>query len=110
MPRRARLYLAPLEDRLTPSGWLDTSFGSGGIANLGAFSTGTPLGVVGLPDGKIVVRTDTMRDVVGIDRLNPDGSFDATFAGGSGRFRMPFSPDFFVLGGVAAAPDGSIVF
>ena len=67
--------------RLTADGRLDTAFGTGGLATIPASETAFPKGIAIQPDGRIVV-AGTFENSVGIVRLNPDGSLDASFGTG----------------------------
>ena len=94
----ARLRLTTLEDRLTPAGWLDPTFGSGGVAPAGLpptqeHSSGR---MATMPDGHIVVVSNNQ-----VTRLNADGSPDLTF-GTRGSVTLA-SPSL----AVAAGPGGT---
>jgi uncharacterized delta-60 repeat protein len=104
--------------RLNGDGSLDRSFGTGGEA---LFTFGMPSGAGDFEmasslaleaDGKLVVAGDAYQPNArtaefGLARLNPDGSFDATFAGG-GRITTSFGEEAFARS-VALTPDGKIV-
>ncbi len=70
--------------RYNPDGTLDGTFGAGGLRliDISGGSTDQALGLAVQPDGKIVVAGDDGKDFV-VVRLNPDGSNDVTFGGGT---------------------------
>jgi uncharacterized delta-60 repeat protein len=70
--------------RVLANGTLDPSFGQGGIVTTPIGLTATPDAVALQADGKIVITGDatTSTGVVATERLNPDGSLDATFGSG----------------------------
>jgi uncharacterized delta-60 repeat protein len=81
-----RLALEYLEARENPSGGLlDPTFGVGGVVHLPTTTDGVPLAVAVQPDGKAVVVGQIARPhsssatSITVQRLNPDGSLDATF-------------------------------
>lgn len=100
--------------RVTPSGGLDPSFGSGGTSTLSIspeFDLGQALALQ--PNGKIVVAGqagitgDGTGDLV-VARFGPSGAPDTGF--GSGGFtRRSLSPGADGAGGVALQADGNIV-
>lgn len=91
--------------RYTPTGALDTSFGSNGTVTTPLSPNGTPMwyGVVVQPDGKVVVKANTG---IGVElaRYRGDGTLDETF-GESGHVALmrPFSATSLVL-----QPDGKL--
>ena len=115
MPRSA-FRVESLEDRLTPSGGLDASFGTGG-AVVTTITGGNDGGyaVAVQPDGKVVVAgaindpaaTPYIQNAI-VLRYNPDGTPDATF-GTAGR--VVFGTNSFEerWNAVALQPDGKIV-
>ncbi len=104
MPRRptTRLRLTTLEDRLTPAGGLDSSFGTNGIVTTAPGHSQSSQFVLTQPDGHILL--------VGADRLtryNADGSVDTTFGtGGSVSEVVPGRGGS--LGSAVVGPDGKI--
>jgi uncharacterized delta-60 repeat protein len=90
--------------RLTPQGWLDRTFGSGGIATVPDWY-GVNGTAIQPTDGKIVV-AGTGASIV---RLNADGSADSTFgSGGLDLLQVGGTGD--AANGVAIQPeDGRIV-
>ncbi len=80
--------------RYTPNGQLDTTFGSGGVAQTGVLASA----VAPEPDGKILVggvtnTTGSFPRGYGVTRLNPDGTPDVGFgAGGTAQVANPASP------------------
>jgi uncharacterized delta-60 repeat protein len=92
-------------------GDLDPTFGQGGIARVdyGGHDNGEALAVQ--PDGKILVSGRASlpgQDAIGMARLNPDGSLDASFGNGGRVFVQPFG-SFFSVEDLALQPDGKIV-
>ncbi len=77
--------------RYLPSGQLDQTFGSGGLAQTGFTDFGFgPTGVAVQPDGKIVWVGDTTTQVTGGDitdfaiaRFNANGTLDSSFGNGA---------------------------
>jgi len=96
---------------LTPSGSLDSSFGTAGIARIATGSQSVmPLQALRQPDGKLVVvgstagRTQTLVAV----RLNADGSLDQAFgSGGIASTAITTACDGCTT--AALTPDGDIV-
>jgi uncharacterized delta-60 repeat protein len=94
--------------QLTPNGPIDTTFGTSGFQFISfgsspstynqTFAVGMAIG----PDGKIVAVGDTSTNgsdnVIGVARLNPNGSLDTSF-NGTGTAIVAFHP-----GGAASTP------
>jgi uncharacterized delta-60 repeat protein len=110
--------------RLNPNGSRDTSFGWNGLVMTDFFGQrDQALGLVLLPDGKLVAGGYSTRDSTGLDfalaRYNPNGSLDHTFGIGGraiadywGRadamFKLALQPDGKLVGaGIATRPDGT---
>lgn len=123
----ARIAVEPLEDRTTPAaGFLDPTFGTGGLAITGFPLQGTFLAnaeahaIAVQLDGKIVIAGSTPNLTVApgtddldmfVARLNPDGSLDTTFGNG-GKVQIPFQGggnNMDEANAVAIQPDGRIV-
>jgi uncharacterized delta-60 repeat protein len=121
-PRRTRLFVEGMEDRLTPAaGQLDPTFGTGGVVTT---NIGGPTQVSGRaavatqPDGKVVA-VGTSTDAyaggnrVAVVRYNADGSLDPTFGTGGevvltfATATAPVTPS--TAGGVAVDAAGRIV-
>ncbi|MDD5333965.1 MAG: hypothetical protein PHS32_09475 [Rhodoferax sp.] len=69
--------------RFNTDGSVDTSFGTGGLVNLGFGTDSAGERVLALPDGKILVAcmVGGAGGDLGLARLNSDGSLDVTFDG-----------------------------
>ncbi len=109
MPRRptARLRLTSLEDRLTPAGGLDPTFGTGGVVNISPGNSGVRPSVVAQPDGHLLVVTGSGPHGTQVTRYNADGSLDAAFGtGGSVSDLVPGSRA--IVNDVAVGPDGKL--
>lgn len=93
---------------LGPNGWLDGSFGSGGVSTaLGAsFETRRPGASLGLVGSRAVAAWTEQGQVV-LRRLNPDGSLDGGFGGG-GTARIDFGIPVDTVR-IAVQGDGRIV-
>jgi uncharacterized delta-60 repeat protein len=94
--------------RFTPSGSLDSSFGTGGRATTD-FSGGSVDRAFGLAlqaDGKIVVAGDSDANFA-VARYNPDGSLDATFGAGGKLITTFGGAD--QASSLGIQPDGKIV-
>ena len=101
--------------RLTPTGRLDTSFGTGGSVVIpmdpdSGMDSASALGLT--PDGRIVLagvtaRAETSFDVA-VMRLTPTGALDTTF-GGDGRAELALGTGAWVeiVRSLLVAPDGS---
>ena len=112
MPRRpaTRLRLTNLEDRLTPAGGLDTSFGTGGIVTTAPGGYGTPSSVAAQPDGHLLVLAPSVSPgstVMALTRYNADGSLDTAF-GTNGVVPAAGGVDL-VAPNLAVQADGKIV-
>ena len=99
--------------RLTPSGALDTSFGSGGVAPVPFPGKAYAEDVVLQPDGKIVVVGGTigaLRDLdnAAVARVNADGSTDTSFGGGT-VVVTDFSGSFDSFQSVVLLSNGEII-
>jgi uncharacterized delta-60 repeat protein len=108
--------------RCNPDGSLDTAFGSGGIVVL-PLSQGNGAQAVALqPDGKILaagsaeftVKKGTSIVEWAVVRLNPNGSLDTTFGGGTGEVFTAFAaassnPPSAIVYALALQSDGKIV-
>jgi uncharacterized delta-60 repeat protein len=99
---------------LNPQGALDPSYGGGSgwsRLDLGP-SVDTAYAVALQPDGKIVVAGETIAagniDMAVARLLNPEGTFDSSYGGGSGWSRLDFGGDDRGRA-VALQPDGKIV-
>jgi uncharacterized delta-60 repeat protein len=98
-----------------PAGTLDPSFGSGGKQMLD-FNASTDIAnaVAVQPDGKLVVvglsyvNNDYSKEDFALARLNPDGSFDASFGAG-GKVKTDFPGLAAVASSVVLQPDGKIL-
>ena len=103
--------------RLTATGAVDSSFNGGHPVIIALGQGATPAaeghGVAIAPDGRIVVAgfaTDMAgNDQIMVVRLNPDGSTDATFNGGSPLLTHVGSGALSDLSAVAVRSDGRIV-
>lgn len=118
MTRRpaSRLRFTRLEDRLTPAGNLDPTFGAGGVAVVPPAveahwayydSFSSPLIVV-QSDGKILVAKEVGVDRpehIQVSRLNPDGTPDTTF-GTAGTALV--GTDIGGVVGLAVGPGGTV--
>jgi uncharacterized delta-60 repeat protein len=108
--QRSGFYAA----QLTPSGSLDASFGSGGIAQIAAnIALSRVEQVVRQPDGKLVVVGEGDGSVVNklrfpvvvLARLNADGSIDQSFGNG-GFAQLPIQDSCGGCTGLALLPSG----
>ena len=109
MARRptTRLRVTSLEDRLTPAGGLDSSFGTGGVvvSPLGDYSTRPS--VLAQPDGHILVVNGAGAHGTQITRYNADGSLDTAF--GDGGTVNDLAPGLTTaLYDAAVGPDGKV--
>jgi uncharacterized delta-60 repeat protein len=104
-PARKGFYAA----ELTPTGALDPSFGSRGIARLTVGSHLTPVELLRQDDGKLVVVASTgpAKQLV-VLRINADGGLDQTFGSG-GVATSPIAAACDACTPAALAPDGDIV-
>ncbi|MGL6076999.1 MAG: hypothetical protein ACRC8S_22820, partial [Fimbriiglobus sp.] len=101
----AKLSLTNLEDRLTPTGWLDPDFGTSGIVDTGLVTDLMTSKVEGLPDGDILVYGVNQQNLAEVIRYNSDGSKDTAF-GVNGSAILRDSPLFAV--DIKSSPDGKI--
>ncbi|MDJ0770626.1 MAG: choice-of-anchor Q domain-containing protein [Ilumatobacter sp.] len=95
----------PAIARFDVNGALDATFGTGGIVTVDL--NGAAKAVALHADGKIVVGWEDNDDDVGVLRLLPDGTPDATF-GTAGIFSVPRGGNTWVSD-VVVQPDGKIV-
>jgi uncharacterized delta-60 repeat protein len=106
------MRLERLEDRLTPSASLDTTFGAGGLAltHFGSFSNDQAQAVAIQSDGKIVIVGSTANPGTdfGVIRYNADGSLDTSFGKG-GKVSTDFAGGMDVARAVVIQADGKIV-
>src|SRR5438067_6599783 len=106
---RPALRAEALEDRLTPAGGLDPTFGTGGKLTASPGPTvNVVLHVVVQPDGKFLVAGENPSYDFSVTRLNPDGSPDPTFAGGLGT-AIDFAGASDFVDAMTLQPDGRIV-
>lgn len=101
--------------RHTPSGVLDTNFGSGGKVDINASATANgsseARALIALPDGKLLVAGYAFgpgNSEFLVMRLNANGSPDTTF-GGSGIVRTPVGTGEDMANAMVRQPDGRIV-
>src|SRR4051812_23612593 len=99
MNSKTALRVESLEDRLTPAGQLDASFGTGGVVSFANQSVQTLLSPA--PDGDTFVSVSG-----GVERLNPDGAPDPAF--GTGGF-APLPAGATDSSGVYALRDGGVL-
>jgi uncharacterized delta-60 repeat protein len=96
--------------RLNPNGSPDTTFDGDGTA---VIDIGPMIDQAGdallQPDGKIVVAGSTQGGGIGVARLNPNGSPDATFGGGDGKTNVEVGAEATFGFAVARAPNGRII-
>lgn len=93
--------------RLTPTGALDTSFGTGGVATIATTITTTGANVAIGPSGTIVAEGQTQQrqgSTMVLTRLTAAGLPDPTFAGG-----VPISTPFASGSHLVAGADGRVV-
>jgi uncharacterized delta-60 repeat protein len=90
--------------RITPSGGLDSTFGTNGRVDGAGGGGATPSSVLIQPDGKIVVVGGCFLQLC-VDRYNPNGSPDITFGGAGSITGAVFSD----IGTAALQGDGGIV-
>ena len=109
--------------RLNPNGTVDTSFGNHGIVRLfptqgdyTGFSQAAASDVKIQTDGKLVIGGEGGPGEVQVVRLNPNGSFDASFGSGgvaSFSFQLPAGTSATrtqaEVGQIALQPDGKLV-
>jgi uncharacterized delta-60 repeat protein len=108
-----RLRVEPLEDRLTPAaGQLDPTFGSGGLATLGANGAAA---LTALPDGGAAVVFEDLGNTgsIQVERFRPDGTPDPAFGtNGFATFPAQHAPGSASSSNslaVTAQPDGRVV-
>src|SRR3954470_19985474 len=113
--RSPRLAVLALEDRRTPAGLLDPTFGGGDgtteLGNLANYYSADSRCVAVQPDGKIVAAgvIDSPTGKQGlVFRLNVDGGLDTSFSN-DGYFITQFGGRQTYLQGIAVQPDGKIV-
>ena len=96
-------------ERLNANGSIDTSFANAHSAYVTVGNTGTRAAAVGLqPDGRIVVGGNFNNHIL-IERYNQDGSFDLTFAGGTGALSIiPPAGDSTYLSRLVIEANGTI--
>ncbi|MGL6076631.1 MAG: hypothetical protein ACRC8S_20950, partial [Fimbriiglobus sp.] len=98
----AKLSLTNLEDRLTPTGWLDPDFGTSGIVDTGLVNSQGKLAM--MPDGDILaygLNSDSHPTLV---RFNPDGTKDTAF-GNNGTFSID---ETLIISDLKVASNGDI--
>src|SRR5580658_3383074 len=98
---------------MAQAGQLDPTFGTGGIftTNFTEEDTTIAIAVALQSDGKIVVGgavPNGISQIVGLVRLNTNGSLDTTFGSG-GIVSNTFGIEFAQVYGVAILPDGKIL-
>jgi uncharacterized delta-60 repeat protein len=98
---------------LSPEGTLDLSYGGGSgksVADLGGDDIGTAVALQ--PDGKIVVAGQSIvggsSDFAVARLLNPQGTFDPSYGGGSGKSLTDFG-GYDEAAAVALQPDGKML-
>ena len=109
MPRRptTRLRLTPLEDRLTPAGGLDPTFGTGGVVTITPGNSGARPSVVAQSDGHLLVVTGNGPHGTQVTRYNADGSLDTGF-GTAGTVGDLVPGSRAIVNDVAVGPDGKL--
>lgn len=99
--------------RYNSDGSLDSSFGQPlGYARINIQAADLSYSVAIQPDGKILIGglDDYFGDSDGvIARLNPDGTTDTSFGGGSGYFTLNVSSEYDAFLKIMVQPDGRIV-
>lgn len=93
--------------RLTPAGAVDPSFGSGGVATIGAAGSTSGYDIALGTGGTIVAAAQSQvgsASATLLTRLTSSGAADPTFAGGT-PVAVPFEPGFLM----SVQDDGSIV-
>jgi uncharacterized delta-60 repeat protein len=117
VPRRVRLAVELLEDRVLmsglPAGALDPSFGVGGIVRTAFAVGGETANAIALQSDRKIVVVGGQGTLSGaswvVARYNPDGSLDPTFGNG-GEVVMPFpTSQVGAALSVLIQPDGKIV-
>lgn len=98
--------------RLTATGVLDTTFGSGGIVTTSIGTLAGARAIIRQPDGKLLVGGQGNAFAGNLDsvlvRYNANGSLDTTFgSGGIARFDLGALPDS--IQAIALQPDGKII-
>src|SRR5690242_9244865 len=108
---RPALRAETLEDRLTPSGGLDPTFGHGGkLTAPPGPAVNAVMHVAVQPDDKFVVAGETTGYDFAVTRLNPDGSPDDTFGtGGSTAVAFPGGTSSHFVDALTIGPDGGVV-
>lgn len=96
---------------ITPTGSLDTSFGTGGVVVTDFGEDSEANALVLQADGKLVAGGtfgDVFRRLFMVARYHPDGSLDASFGSG-GAVRTRFRRSFFGLQALVLQADGKLV-
>jgi len=99
--------------RLNTDGSLDTSFGTGGVANVPPPGGGNTFGFLALAierDGRIVAAAANFAStgaIVQVARVETNGTLDTSF--GSGGFTSSTAIPFVTSGALALQPDGKVV-
>jgi uncharacterized delta-60 repeat protein len=101
---------------LTPDGYLDGTFGAGGIAYVdvsGAGSSDNAADLVLQPDGKILISGESWDDLASnmdmvVVRYNPSGELDLSFDG-DGRVIIDFDEGYDLNAAVELQADGKIL-
>jgi len=109
----------PAVVKFTPSGSLDTTFGSGGYSLFDTVDRGKATDIIVLPSGSILVGgrlgdSSNTHNVFYVARLLPDGALDPTFGPVTspipGVSTYDFGPNLLAVGRkMALRPDGRIV-
>jgi uncharacterized delta-60 repeat protein len=99
MNSKTAFRVESLEDRLTPAGQLDPTFGTGGVVSFANQSVRTLLSVAA--DGDTFVSVSG-----GVERLNPDGAPDPAFGTGG---LAPLPAGSTDSSGIYALPDGGVL-
>ncbi|MCB9169010.1 MAG: hypothetical protein H6594_01505 [Flavobacteriales bacterium] len=99
--------------RFNADGTIDSGFGTGGAVIIDdSFQEDELNGVAIQPDQKIVAvgqGFNGSKDTFYIGRLNSDGTFDSTFAGGTGQYEHTITGDNCKANAVTLMADGRIV-
>jgi uncharacterized delta-60 repeat protein len=95
--------------RYTPTGSLDTTFGTGGVVTISFPNVTNAIGtsIVVLSDGRFVVAGSGFTMIL-LARFNADGTLDTSF-GTSGQVVTPLHSGGGDIVGLAVQPDGNII-